>query len=35
MYKRAANELEIRMNNIQSIDGEIYKHLKNATQRDK
>ena len=34
-YQKAANELQLRMNNIQSIDKEIYKNLKGASMRDK
>jgi DNA repair exonuclease SbcCD ATPase subunit len=34
-YQKASNELEIRMNNIQAIDKEIYKQLKSASTRDK
>lgn len=33
--KRAASEIEVRMNNIQSVDKEIYKNLQNSVNRDK
>lgn len=34
-YQKASSELEVRMNNIQAIDKEIYKQLKTASSRDK
>lgn len=34
-YQKASNELEVRMNNIQAIDKEIYRQLKSASGRDK
>jgi len=34
-FQKASNELEVRMNNIQAIDKEIYKQLKTASTRDK
>ena len=35
MYRKAGSELDLRINNIQTIDKEIYKNLKGATQRDR
>ena len=34
-YKKAGDELTLRMNNIQSIDKEIYKTLQGSVNRDK
>ena len=34
-FKKAVEELSLRMNNIQSIDKEIYKTLQGSVNRDK
>lgn len=34
-FKRAAEELQLRINNIQSVDKEIYKALQGSVNRDR
>lgn len=35
LFKKGAEELQVRMNNIQSLDREIYKTLQGSVNRDK